>query len=216
MLRAGRESSARAISLPAKRPQIPSRRRHSSIIRFNRARERTRANRATSLTGLVRKSSAPTSRPRSRLATSDNAVTMTTGTSAVRGLALSRRHTSKPSMRGIITSRRMTSGSSLSAISKALRPLYANRTSKYSLESLASSNFTLASTSSTTSTRADMSYSPAPKKEALVSGEEPFDSSQKARYRDRLRDISFATAFTDLLLVAFHCKRGYRDDRNHS
>src|SRR6202022_2529673 len=57
-------------------------------------------------------------------------------------------------------------GSSLSAISKALRPLYADRTSEYSLESLASSSFSLASTSSTTSTRADMSYLFAPRRES--------------------------------------------------
>ena len=42
------------------------------------------------------------------------------------------------------------------------RPLYADSTSKYSLESLASSSFTFASTSSTTSTRADMNCSHAP------------------------------------------------------
>jgi hypothetical protein len=61
---------------------------------------------------------------------------MTTGTSAVRGLAFNLRQTSNPSILGIITSRRITSGSSVSAICRAVRPLYADKTSKYSLDSL--------------------------------------------------------------------------------
>src|SRR6516162_4294459 len=213
---AGPASSAAAKSRPANRPQISSRKRHSSIIRFSRASERTRAKRAMSFTGLVRKSSAPTSSPRRRLATSDRAVTMTTGTSAVRGLAFNCWQTSKPFMPGIITSRRITSGSSLSAICKALRPLYADRTSKYSLDSLASSSFTFASTSSTTSTRADMSCSHAPGQEKRSSEEETFDSSKKAYYRNRLGDIGLAAAVADLLLVALHRERSHRDDRDHA
>src|SRR5262249_39450668 len=54
------------------------------------------------------------------------------------------------------------------------------------------------------------------KRKAFISREESLYSSQKARHRDRFRDISLATTFTDLLLVTFHCKGGHRDDRNHS
>ena len=158
-MRAAPVSSETEVSLPPNLLQIPSRTRSSSIIRFSRTSERTRANRATSFTGLVRKSSAPASRPRRRLAVSESAVTMTTGTSTVRRLAFSWRQTSNPSIRGIMTSRRITSGSSVSAISRAVGPLYAVKTSKYSLDSFASSSFTFASTSSTTSTRPDISLS---------------------------------------------------------
>src|SRR5260221_251922 len=78
-------------SLPgrwAKRPQTSSRSCSSSIIRLRRTSERTRAKSAMSLTGLVRKSSAPASSPVSRSAASDRAVTMTTGICAVVAAAL--------------------------------------------------------------------------------------------------------------------------------
>src|SRR5271169_3313254 len=184
MMRAGPVSSETGVS-PPNLLQIPSRTRSSSIIRFNRTSERTRANRATSFTGLVRKSSAPASRPRNRLAVSESAVTMTTGTSTVRRLAFSWRQTSNPSIRGIMTSSRITSGSSVSAISRAVGPLYAVKTSKYSLDSFASSSFTFASTSSTTSTRPDISLSQSKDRAgAPLSGEKALDGLQKARYRD--------------------------------
>src|SRR5215470_6095869 len=176
-----------------------SRTRNSSIIRFSRTSDRTRANSATSLTGLVRKSSAPTSRPCRRLATSDRAVTMTTGTSAVRGLAFSWRQTSKPSIRGIMTSRRMTSGSSVSAILRAVGPLNAGKTSKYSLDSLASSNFTLASTSSTTNTRPDISVPQLVGLHWALSREKALDGSQETRYRYWFSNIRFAAVLFDPL-----------------
>ena len=47
------------------------------------------------------------------------------------------------------------------------------------------------------------------------SGEEALDGLQKARHRNRLRDIGLATTVPHLLLVAFHRKRGHRDDRDH-
>src|SRR5262252_5298058 len=191
-----------------------SRTRNSSIIRFSRTSDLTRANSATSLTGLVRKSSAPTSRPCRRLATSDRAVTITTGTSAVRGLAFSWRQTSKPSIRGIMTSRRMTSGSSVSAILRAAGPLNAGKTSKYSLDSLASSNFTLASTSSTTNTRPDISVPQLVGLHWALSREKALDGSQETRYRYWFSNICFATALSDLLFVSFHRKSSYRDDRD--
>src|SRR6202045_3808123 len=215
MMRAAPVSSEREVSLPPNLLQIPSRTRSSSIIRFSRTSERTRANRATSFTGLVRKSSAPASRPRRGLAVSESAVTMTTGTSTVRRLAFSWRQTSNPSIRGIMTSRRITSGSSVSAISRAVGPLYAVKTSKYSLDSFASSSFTFASISSTTSTRPDISLSHSKYRAAPLSGEEALDGPQKARHRDRLRDIGLATPVPHFLLVALHREGGHRDDRDH-
>ena len=105
---AARLSSMRAL----KRPYTSSRWRHSSIMRRSRTSERTRAKSAMSLTGLVRKSSAPASSPRTRSDVSDSAVTITTGMSAVASSAFRRRHTSKPSSFGIMTSSRMRSGRS--------------------------------------------------------------------------------------------------------
>ena len=80
--------------------------RNSSIENLSRASDRTRAISAISSTGLVRKSSAPASRPRTRSAGRSSAVTRMIGRWAVSGAALNRRQTSKPSMPGIITSRR--------------------------------------------------------------------------------------------------------------
>src|ERR1700758_2422239 len=99
-----------------------------------------------------------------------------------------------------MTSRRMTSGSSASAIWRALRPLYAERTSKYSLDSFASSSFTLASTSSTTNTRPDISVSQLLAGSRSLSGQEAFDGSQEARDRDRFGNIGFAATVSYLLL----------------
>ena len=59
-------------------------------------------------------------------------------------------------MPGIMTSSRTTSARSRAQICSASGPLRAVRTSKYSAVSRASSSFTLASTSSTTRTRAVM------------------------------------------------------------
>src|SRR6201987_3866320 len=115
-----------------------------------------------------------------------------------------------------MTSRRITSGSSVSAISRALGPLYAVKTSKYSLDSFASSSFTFASTSSTTKTRPDISLSHSKDRAgAPLSGEEALDGTQKARHRDRLRDVGLATTVPHFLLVAFHREGGHRDDRDH-
>src|SRR5215469_8938514 len=113
-----------------------------------------------------------------------------------------------------MTSRRMTSGSSASAIWRALGPLYAERTSKYSLDSLASSSFTLASTSSTTNTRPDISVSQLLAGPGALSGKEAFDGSQKTRNRDRFGNIVLAAAVSHLLLISLHRKRGHGDDRN--
>src|SRR5690348_10466300 len=173
-------------------------------MRFRRTSERTRANSATSLTGLVRKSSAPHSRPCTRSETSDSAVTMITGMSAVRASALRRRHTSKPSISGIITSRRTISGCSSRTARNASAPLDAVMTVKYSLDSLASSSLTLTSTSSTTSTRADMA----------ASVQEPLDGLQEIRHRYRLGDIGLAAALADFFLIALHGKGGDGDDRD--
>ena len=53
--------------------------RSSSVTIFSRASERTRETSAMSLTGLVRKSSAPASSPRTRSDGWSSAVTITTG-----------------------------------------------------------------------------------------------------------------------------------------
>jgi len=79
---------------------------------------------------------------------------MITGMCFVRGSDFSLRHTSKPCMPGIITSSRITSARSRAQMCNASGPPRAVRTSKYSAVSRASSSFTFASTSSTTSTRA--------------------------------------------------------------
>src|SRR5437762_6703396 len=133
---------------------------------------------------------------------------MPTGTSAVRGLAFSRRHTSKPSITGIITSRRMMSGISLSASSRATGPLSATITSKYSLDSFASSSLTFNSTSSTTRTRAVMAV------RAALLRKKPLDGAHEARHRNRLGNIGFAAAVANLLLVALHREGGHGDDRD--
>src|SRR5215469_3274524 len=174
-------------------------------MRRNRTSERTRAKSAMSLTGLERKSSAPDSSPRTRSAASVSAVTITTGMSDVRASALSRRQTSNPSMRGIMTSSRMRSGRSSWAIRSALSPSLAASTLKYSLASLASSNLTFTSTSSTTRMRADMSFR---------SIQEAGHSLKEVGDRDRLRDVSLATAFADLLFIALHGEGGHRYHRN--
>src|SRR5438045_6213443 len=80
-------------------------------------------------------------------------------------------------------------------------------TSKYSLDSLASSSLTFNSTSSTTRTRAVIGL-------CRYLREKPLDRAHEAGDRDRLCNIGFATAVADLLLVALHRKGGHRDDRH--
>ena len=128
------------------------------MVCFRRTSERTRANSCKSLIGLVRKSSAPASRPRIRSEGSDSAVTMMTGMCAVAGTLLIRRATSKPSMPGIITSSSTMSGGASAMLSSASCPLMAVTTSKYSASSFASRTRTFGSMSSTTRTRAGIGY----------------------------------------------------------
>jgi hypothetical protein len=59
--------------------EVTARMRNSSVTIFSRASERTRDTSATSVTGLVRKSSAPASRPLTRSDGWSSAVTITTG-----------------------------------------------------------------------------------------------------------------------------------------
>ena len=94
-----------------------------------RTNERTRANSMMSLSGLVRKSSAPACRPLTRSRMSLSAVTMTTGICAVRAVFLIRRQTSNPSMPGIMTSSSTRSGISRATVSSAVGPSWAVRTS---------------------------------------------------------------------------------------
>ncbi len=139
--------------------EVMARMRSSSVIIFRRVSERTRAISTTSDTGLVRKSSAPASSPRTRSDGESSAVTITTGMKCVAGLDFSRRQTSKPSMSGIMTSSRMMSHSARAQIASASAPLQAVTTSKYSADRRASSSLTLAGTSSTTRIRADIANS---------------------------------------------------------
>jgi hypothetical protein len=66
-------------TLDADLERVCARMRSSSVTIFSRDSERTRETSAMSLTGLVRKSSAPASRPATRSDGWSSAVTMTTG-----------------------------------------------------------------------------------------------------------------------------------------
>src|SRR6185437_15422984 len=134
-----------------------------------------------------------------------SAVTMTTGMKCVAGFDFSRRQTSKPSISGIMTSSRMISHSARAQMSSASAPLLAVRTSKYSAERRASNSLTLAGTSSTTRTRADTELS-LPHK--------PSDGLDELADRNRLGQISLATAFADAFFIAFHREGGDRDHRD--
>src|SRR3984957_14135351 len=185
--------------------EVMARMRSSSVIIFSRVSERTRAISTMSDTGLVRKSSAPASKPRTRSAGLSSAVTMTTGMKCVTGLDFSRRQTSKPSMSGIITSSRMMSHSARAQIASASAPSVAVTTSKYSAESRASKSLTLAGTSSTTRIRADI--------ETLLP-DKPSNGFNKLADRDRLGQIGLAAALADAFLVALHRKCRHRNHRN--
>src|SRR5665213_7392 len=185
---------------------VSARRRSSSVTILSRASERTRDISATSTSGLVRKSSAPASRPFTRSEGWSSAVTITTGIWWVAGLDLSLRQTSKPSISGIITSSSTMSHSARSHIASAWTPLLAVMTSKYSADNRASSSFTLAGTSSTTRTRAVM-IAPSGRPQEMP------DGLDELADRNRLRQIGFATALANAFLVALHGKGGDRHDR---
>src|ERR1700710_349251 len=200
--------SATALRSGASMPissEVMARMRSSSVIIFNRVSERTRAISTTSDTGLVRKSSAPASRPRTRSDGLSSAVTITTGMKCVAGLDFRRRQTSKPSMSGIMTSSRMMSHSAREQISSASVPLDAVNTSKYSADRRASKSLTLAGTSSTTRIRADIE---------LSLPDKPSNGFDKLADRDRFGQIGFATTLANALLVALHRKRGNRNHRD--
>ena len=174
----------------ARRPQRRSRRcacREASRLRSSSATilylvsARTRDRRCRSLTGLVRKSSAPAPSPRRRSSRSFSAVTSTIGMCSVRGSILSRRHASTPFSFGIITSIRMTSGSSASALSMASSPSTAVMTWKYSFFSLSVRSLRFCSMSSTTRTR------------ALISPLSATRGGGVARRRQLRGDVSFFT-----------------------
>src|SRR5579864_8062434 len=99
----------------------------------------------------------------------------------------------------------MMSHSARAQIAKASAPLEAVRTSKYSAESRASNNLTLAGTSSTTRIRADIS--------TLLS-DKPSNGLDKLADRDRLGKISLASALANAFLIALHRERRNRDHRN--
>src|SRR5262245_23624068 len=93
-------------------------------------------------------------------------------------------------------------------MSSASRPLIATATAKYSAVRRASSSLTLASTSSTTSTRALIT------RPLCRLAEEMTDRLEELSHRDRLRQVRFAAALADALLVALHGERGHGDDGN--
>src|SRR6266478_5241197 len=80
-------------------------------------------------------------------------------------------------------------------------------TSKYSLDSFASSSLTFSSTSSTTNTRAVMVRTGC----VVRLGQETFDGAQKAYHRNRLGDVGLAPALADLFLVALHRESSHCD-----
>src|SRR5262245_13059208 len=185
--------------------EVIARMRNSSVIIFSRVSERTRAISTRSDTGLVRKSSAPASRPRTRSAGLSSAVIITTGMKCVNGLDFSRRHTSKPSMSGIMTSSRMMSHSARWQICSASAPLAAVSTSKYSADRRASRSFTLAGTSSTTRIRADTTK---------LLPNKSTDGLDEFADGNRLGQIRLAAALADAFFVALHRKGGDGDDGN--
>src|SRR5256885_7807401 len=129
---------------------------------------------------------------------------MITGRCAVAGFALTRWQTSKPSRPGIITSSRMMSGRSSSTLRSASGPEPAVTTSKYSAPSFASSSLTFAGMSSTTRTRAVMA----------PSSQEAANGLEEVHDRDRLGNVSLASAFADLFLIALHRERCDGDNRD--
>src|SRR5258706_13091117 len=116
-----------------------------------------------------------------------------------------RRQTSNRSMPGIITSSNTMSGAPSSIRARHSRPLKAVMTSKYSADSFASRSLTLDRMSSTTRTRAVM---------ACYLPDEAAHGIQKAGHRNRLGDISLASAPADDFFVALHGEGGDRDNGN--
>src|SRR5690349_11044120 len=105
-------------------------------------------------------------------------------------------------MPGIITSSSTMSHSARSQNASPAAPQCAVVTSKYSADSRASSNFTFAGTSSTTNTRALITYFPNSR-----SSEKTPDRLHKLANRDRLREVGLAAALADALLVTLHRER---------
>src|ERR1700674_187123 len=94
-----------------------------------------------------------------------------------------------------------------SQVASASGPLMATTTSKYSAVRRASNSLTLASTSSTTRTRAVI--------DASSGGSEKMpDGLQKLADRDRLGEIGLAAAFANAFLVPLHGEGGHGDHRN--
>ena len=189
-------------------PQVCSRMRHSSIIIFRRTSERTRANSARSLTGLVRKSSAPASRPRTRSAALGERRHHDDGNMRVRGLALMRRQTSNPSMPGIMTSSRTMSGVCFSMSVER----FGAAVGRHDVEILGRKlRFQ----------QADVGRNIVDDQNARGHGLTPTlatagsgcDGLQEIDDGDRLGDVGLAAALADLLLVALHRERRHRDDR---
>src|SRR5207244_8119387 len=112
--------------------------------------------------------------------------------------------THRTAMSLISTSSRSMSHSAREQISNASAPLEAVRTSKNSADRRASSNFTLAGTSSTTRIRADIETHSLPNKT-------PYGFNEFAD-RNWLGQIGLASTLADTLLVPLHRKCR---DRNH-
>ncbi len=105
--------------------------RTSCSARRARRSARTVASSTGGSTGCVRYASAPLPRPRTWNSDSRNvAESRRMGTPAVRGSALRRRQTSKPSIPGICTSRTTRSGTSSAAAASVAGPSGASRTPK--------------------------------------------------------------------------------------
>ncbi len=140
--------------LRAKAKSTASARSNSSVYRLILTRVRTRARSSLGSTGLLRKSSAPASRPRMRSWVAAREVTSTIGVSRDSGLFFSCRQTSKPSRPGIFTSSRTKSGASLLTANccKASWPFGTVTTLYPRVESISAINVRHMGSSSTTRT----------------------------------------------------------------
>src|SRR3954468_3498531 len=122
--------------------------RSSGACRRSTARIRRISSRT--LNGLVTKSSAPSSNPSTRSISSPRAVSIITGTCAVRGLVLSCLQISVPLTSGNMRSSRTRSGTRCSMRVRACSPSYATEGSNPACFSPNSSTLTMSGSSSTT------------------------------------------------------------------
>ncbi len=123
-----------------------------SVNRFMRASERTRASSSRVSIGLVRKSSAPASRPSIRAARSAIPVIRMIGVNRVARFRRIMRHSSNPLVPGSCTSSKTTSGERVVMAARADGPSTAVSTAKPALVRTRCRKSRTGTSSSTTST----------------------------------------------------------------